>query len=154
MTREEAINKWIIPAIKDTWNAKKCKEILEALEPEPMEKFESVKDHIFKLAGDYKCWDNRLTDDEALELYHILEQEPIDYKTQYENYLKKSEVVISQLREDRDRLQDAFDKIRSEIEQLPTTKCTETHRIYIDADDFKENVLTILDKYKAESEDR
>lgn len=42
----------------------------------PMEKFESAKDHISKLAGDYKCWDNRLTWDEALELYHILEQEP------------------------------------------------------------------------------
>ncbi len=35
MTREEAINKWIIPSIKNTWNAKKCKEILEALEQEP-----------------------------------------------------------------------------------------------------------------------
>ena len=43
----------------------------------PMEKFENVKDHILKLASDYKCWDNRLTDDEALELCHILEQEPI-----------------------------------------------------------------------------
>lgn len=46
-----------------------------------------------------------------------------------------------------------LDKIRAEIEQLPTTKCTETHRIYIDADDFKKNVLVILDKYKAESEE-
>lgn len=46
-----------------------------------------------------------------------------------------------------------FDKIRSEIEQLPTTKCTETYRRYIVADDFKENVLAIFDKYKAESEE-
>lgn len=45
-----------------------------------------------------------------------------------------------------------LDKIRTEIEQLPTTKCTETHRIYIDAYDFKKNVLMILDKYKADSE--
>lgn len=45
-----------------------------------------------------------------------------------------------------------FDKIRAEIEQLSTTTCTETRRIYIDADDFKENVLAIFDKYKAESE--
>ena len=50
--------------------------ISKALEQEPMEKFKSVKAHIFKLAGDYKCWDNRLTNDEALELCHILEQEP------------------------------------------------------------------------------
>lgn len=45
-----------------------------------------------------------------------------------------------------------IDKIRAEIEQLPTIECTETRRIYIDADDFKENVLAILDKYKGESE--
>ena len=49
----------------------------KALEKEPYEKFENVKDHIYKLASDYKCWDNRLTDDEAIELCHILEQEPI-----------------------------------------------------------------------------
>lgn len=35
MTREEAINKWIIPAIKNTWNEKKCEEIIKALEQEP-----------------------------------------------------------------------------------------------------------------------
>ena len=43
-----------------------------------------------------------------------------------------------------------LDKIRAEIEQLPTSTCTETHIIYIDADDFKENALAILDKYKAD----
>ena len=48
---------------------------------------------------------------------------------------------------------DVLDKIREEIEQLPTTKCTETHRIYIDADNFKENVIAIVDKYIAESEE-
>ena len=50
---------------------------IEALEPKPYEKFESAKDHIYKLAGDYKCWDNRLTKDEAVELCHILEQQPV-----------------------------------------------------------------------------
>lgn len=55
-----------------------CGEIIKALEQKPYEKFESVKDHICKLAGDYKCWDNRLTPDEALELCHILEQEPCE----------------------------------------------------------------------------
>jgi predicted double-glycine peptidase len=47
---------------------------------------------------------------------------------------------------------EVLEKIRAEIAQLPTTECTETHRIYIDAADFKENVLEILDKYKAGSE--
>ena len=65
---------------------------------------------------------------------------------------KKAEIVISQLRADRDRLQEMLDKIRAEIKQLSTSRCTETHRIYIDTDDFKENVLAIIDKYKAESE--
>lgn len=37
MTREESINKWIIPAIKNTWNEKKCNEILKVLEQEPCE---------------------------------------------------------------------------------------------------------------------
>lgn len=37
MTREEAINKWVMPAIKNTWNEKKCGEIIEALEQEPCE---------------------------------------------------------------------------------------------------------------------
>ena len=46
-----------------------------------------------------------------------------------------------------------LDKIRAEIEQLPTEKCTETCSISIDADVFKENVLVIIDKYKAESEE-
>jgi len=45
-----------------------------------------------------------------------------------------------------------IDEIRAEIEQLSTSTCTETRKIYIDADDFKENVLAIFDKYKAESE--
>ena len=40
-----------------------------------------------------------------------------------------------------------LNKIRAEIEQLPTSTCTEKCRIRIDADDFKENVLEIFDKY-------
>ena len=35
MTREEAIHGWVLPAIKNTWNEKKCEEILKALEQEP-----------------------------------------------------------------------------------------------------------------------
>jgi len=54
----------------------------------------------------------------------------------------------------KDCLNCVLDKIRAEIEQLPTIKCTETRGIYINATDFKENVLAILNKYKAESEDK
>ena len=35
MKREEAVNKWVIPAIKNTWNEKKCAEIIQALDQEP-----------------------------------------------------------------------------------------------------------------------
>ena len=35
MTREEVIERWVIPALKNTWNEKKCDEILKALEQEP-----------------------------------------------------------------------------------------------------------------------
>lgn len=33
MTKEEAITKYIVPAIEKIWNDKRCKEILESLEP-------------------------------------------------------------------------------------------------------------------------
>lgn len=46
-----------------------------------------------------------------------------------------------------------IDKVRAEIEQLPTSKCSEIYRMSINADDFKENVLAIFDKYKGESEE-
>lgn len=51
---------------------------IQALEqqPKPMEKFDDVKTHIQRLAGDYKCWDNRLTWEEALELNRMLEAQP------------------------------------------------------------------------------
>jgi hypothetical protein len=78
-----------------------------------------------------------------------LGQEPVDYNTQYENYLKKSEVVISQLRADRDKLLKALDDIRTEIEKLQTYKMfVGEDTVYIERSD----VLAIIDKYKTESE--
>lgn len=46
-------------------------------------------------------------------------------------------------------LEQELDKIRAEIKQLPTTTCTETYRMQINTYDFKENVIAIIDKYKA-----
>lgn len=66
---------------------------IEALEQEPMENFESTKDHILKLAGDYKCWDNRLTHDEALELCHMLEQEPCEDAVSRQAVLDMASVI-------------------------------------------------------------
>lgn len=78
-----------------------------------------------------------------------LEQESIDYKTRYENFRKKSGVVISQLRADHDRLQEAIDKIRAEIESesAKSFKYPEWERAIA-----LEWVLNIIDKYMAESE--
>ena len=48
---------------------------------------------------------------------------------------------------------DEFEKIvtlkemRDEIDQIPTTKCTETHCINVSVQDFKEKVLDIIDRY-------
>ncbi len=49
-------------------------------------------------------------------------------------YEEKTAIVISQLRKDRDRLLDAFDKMRTEIEQTELV--------------FKDDVFKIIDKYK------
>ena len=38
-------------------------------------------------------------------------------------------------------------EIREEIDQLETTKCTETHSINISAQELKEKVLDIIDRY-------
>ena len=87
-----------------------------------------------------------------------LEQEPIDYKTQYENYLKKSKVVISQLRADRDRLQDALNKVRTEIVEL--TKCPYGTECLgancpsnTDCMICGDHVLEIIDKYRTGTEE-
>lgn len=45
-------------------------------DPYTEKNFRNVKEHIALLATDYKCCDERLTHDEALELYHILKQNP------------------------------------------------------------------------------
>lgn len=78
MTREEAIAFFRDMNECTYGNLEAVEMAIKALEPKPYEKFESAKDHIYKLAGDYKCWDNRLTKDEAVELCHILEQQPCE----------------------------------------------------------------------------
>lgn len=63
-------------------------------------------------------------------------------------YEQKSAIVISLLRADRDRLLNAFDKIRAEIEERKNNSGGEPNR------DLAFNVcLQIIDKYKAESEE-
>lgn len=101
---------------------------------------------------------------DRVETWNIksLGQEPIDYKAQYESFSKKAEIVISQLREDRDRLLDVLDKIRAEIEQAADKQ----FQIAMGVADLNERImhvrmenayrhsLNIIDKYKAESEDK
>ena len=83
------------------------------------------------------------------------EQEPIDYKAQYEKFSKKAETVISQLRVDRDRLQKVIENTRNEIAELDNKVCRqfliedvdkEIHHAYQDC-------LNIIDKCIAESEE-
>lgn len=50
MTREKAIKEYVIPALKHTWNEKINKEVLEALEQEPV--LDKIKAEIIE-----KYWD-------------------------------------------------------------------------------------------------
>jgi len=64
-------------------------------------------------------------------------------------YEEKSEIVISQLRADRDRLQDALDKIRAEIEALNPVDYVSmsSYDGHKGASDMKDDVLRIIDKF-------
>ena len=63
----------------------------------------------------------------------------------------KAGIVISQLREDRDRLQNIIEQIRAEIESkemIETTSERESYNMALN------DVLQIIDKYKAENGDK
>ena len=61
-------------------------------------------------------------------------------------YEEKSEIVIRQLREDRDRLIDVLDQIRAEIERLHYHPKLD----FIKNDEVVEMALEIIDKYMKE----
>lgn len=70
-------------------------------------------------------------------------------------YEQKSAIVISQLRADRDRLLDAFGKIRAEIEEYEATIDNAISEDELKIEGMKEayiDCLEIIDKYKAESD--
>lgn len=46
MTREDAINEYIIPAIKSKWNDKVCEEIIKALNAENKQNNNTDKDKL------------------------------------------------------------------------------------------------------------
>lgn len=88
----------------------------------------------------YAC-DEEVNKKDREIMEQMLEVEPI-----FTDFERKAEIVISQLRADRDRLQDAIENIRAEIDDA-----TEIHsdgEFYIKNIDVKR----IIDKYKAESE--
>ena len=81
-------------------------------------------------------------------------------------YEEKSGIVIEQLRADRDRLLDVFEKIRAEIkEKIEQEEFARSVFRHEEKDTFKaeqctgsimayNNVIKLIDKYKAESEDK
>ena len=112
---------------------------------------------------------NRMLDVEAFDMaIKALEQEPILEKDgtlivttdHYENVGRvlvqygTNGTLFYQDREPTAKNDAVLNKIRAEIEQLPTSTCSEKCRTRVNVDDFKENVLKIFDKYKAESEDK
>lgn len=62
---------------------------------------------------------------------------------------EKSGIVISQLRADRDRLQDALDKMRAEIKSLNPVDYVSmsSYEGHKGASDMKDDVLRIIDKF-------
>ena len=86
------------------------------------------------------------TDRKIME--QMLEVEPI-----FTDFEHKAEIVISQLRADRDRLQDAIEKIRAEIEEQKECRCFDDDDMCIYRTGL-DDALYIIGKYKAESEDK
>ena len=63
-------------------------------------------------------------------------------------YEEKSEIVIRQLREDRDRLLDVINNIRAEISEYKDDKV-----IHAERNEMIDIVLEIIDKYREEQTD-
>ena len=62
---------------------------------------------------------------------------------------EKAEVVISQLRQDRDRLQQAFEDIRAEIEDIQINGQIDSHTAFVrTGEQVKNMVLEIIDRYE------
>lgn len=89
MTREEAIEKWVIPALKNTWNEKRCNEVLEALEQEPCTDTISREEAVEELKHlEYynrpfdnsveSCMKSEKRNEAILMAIKALEQEPCD----------------------------------------------------------------------------
>lgn len=69
-------------------------------------------------------------------------------------YEEKSEIVIRQLREDRDRLQNNIKQIRAEIDGIEISGQIDEHTSFIrTADSVKKIALNIIDKYREERTD-
>lgn len=67
---------------------------------------------------------------------------------------EKAAIVIAQLRADRDRLQDALDKIRAEIQGIEINGQIDEHALFIRSGNEVKNIaLDIINKYTAESEE-
>ena len=76
---------------------------------------------------------------------------PIKTLEQESTFQKKAEIVISQLRADRDRLQDAFDKLRAEIERQEKWLMDAGYNQY-NVDISLDAIKSVVDKYKAKTE--
>ena len=77
-----------IDACDQSINILEATDRIRALPPveqkvKPMEHFNSVQEHIALLAGDYKCWDNRLSQEEALELHKMLAEKQGKWKKEW-----------------------------------------------------------------------
>lgn len=132
MTREEAIGKWIYPAIATMWNEDKCREILEALE-QPI------------LVAKAKAGDV----EELLKIIDkggaIISSNPITLEPM------GCEYWCGYCRRDADDVAEVLDKIRAEIEQLRANLMT-SGGVYEHSAYGLDYAMQIIDKYKAEGD--
>ena len=56
MTREKAVNEYVIPALKNTWNEKVCAKVINALGQADV--LDKIRADIEKIANDYDKFDD------------------------------------------------------------------------------------------------
>ena len=145
MTREEAKScigtiellqrlAYNIHGVMDVIDADNCKKIIKALEQEPCEDCVSREKVWYMITGgkysdeDYEQFIDRLVN-ELSKMPSVTPQ--VDYKAQYERLSQKAEIVISQLRADRDRLMSLVSVTPQEAKWIPVSERLPTKEEYI-----------------------
>ena len=133
MTREEAIEMWVIPALKNTWNEKRCNEVLEALDQEPCEDAIS-RQEVLEIIRDFEYKNSH----EEMLINSRIKQLPSVTPAENPNKWMAADVLNHWIGAE------VLDKIRAEIEQMPSELTADGRRMI-----RRGSVFRIIDKYNA-----